>query len=122
MITIEDVEHIAKLAKLSLSEEEKIKYANQMNHILGYFNQLEELDKKNNEHMTNPVSAERARGNPLLRVRQINFMVKNNYLKLECTVITTKDVEHVAKLARMALSEEEKTMFTEQLGNILEYI
>ena len=37
-------------------------------------------------------------------------------------MITIKDVEHVAKLARMSLSEEEKTMFTEQLGNILEYI
>ena len=37
-------------------------------------------------------------------------------------MITIKDVEHVAKLARMALSEEEKIIFTEQLSNILEYI
>jgi aspartyl-tRNA(Asn)/glutamyl-tRNA(Gln) amidotransferase subunit C len=30
-------------------------------------------------------------------------------------------VEHVARLARLALSEEERARFTEQLGRILEY-
>jgi len=36
--------------------------------------------------------------------------------------ITKKDVEHVARLARLALSEEEKDRFTAQLESILEYI
>ena len=31
------------------------------------------------------------------------------------------DVEHVAKLARLGLSEEEKKLFSEQLSAILEY-
>lgn len=35
--------------------------------------------------------------------------------------ITVKDVEHVANLARLELSEEEKTQFTEQLNVILKY-
>lgn len=35
--------------------------------------------------------------------------------------IETKDVEHVAKLARLNLSMEEKSMFTEQLNAILQY-
>ncbi|WP_166245150.1 Asp-tRNA(Asn)/Glu-tRNA(Gln) amidotransferase subunit GatC [Paenibacillus turpanensis] len=35
--------------------------------------------------------------------------------------ITTKDVEHVAKLARLQLSEEEKETFTGQLNAILKY-
>jgi aspartyl-tRNA(Asn)/glutamyl-tRNA(Gln) amidotransferase subunit C len=35
--------------------------------------------------------------------------------------VTQKDVEHVAKLARLGLTEEEKKRFTEQLSNILEY-
>lgn len=35
--------------------------------------------------------------------------------------ISVKDVEHVAKLARLDLSEEEKHMFTEQLNAILKY-
>jgi aspartyl-tRNA(Asn)/glutamyl-tRNA(Gln) amidotransferase subunit C len=35
--------------------------------------------------------------------------------------VTVKDVEHVAKLARLGLTEEEKKRFTEQLSGILEY-
>jgi aspartyl-tRNA(Asn)/glutamyl-tRNA(Gln) amidotransferase subunit C len=37
-------------------------------------------------------------------------------------MITIKDVEHVAKLARLELSEEEKQKFTKQLGDILKYV
>jgi aspartyl-tRNA(Asn)/glutamyl-tRNA(Gln) amidotransferase subunit C len=36
--------------------------------------------------------------------------------------ITKKDVEHVAKLARLALTEEEKEVFTRQLEKILTYV
>mgnify|MGYP000912327111 CR=1 FL=1 len=35
--------------------------------------------------------------------------------------VTLKDVEHVAKLARLALTDEEKERFTKQLNAILEY-
>ncbi len=36
--------------------------------------------------------------------------------------VTLKDVEHVAKLARLEFTEEEKKMFTRQLNQILEYM
>ncbi len=36
--------------------------------------------------------------------------------------ITKKDVEHVAKLARLRLTEEEKEKFGKQLSEILEYV
>ncbi len=36
-------------------------------------------------------------------------------------MVSIKDVEHVAKLARLGLTEEEKKLFTEQLSRILEY-
>lgn len=36
--------------------------------------------------------------------------------------ITKKDVEHVARLARLALSEDEKERYTAQLESILGYI
>ena len=36
--------------------------------------------------------------------------------------ITKKDVEHIAKLARIEFSEEEKEKFTEQLDKILSYV
>ncbi|MCX5779253.1 MAG: Asp-tRNA(Asn)/Glu-tRNA(Gln) amidotransferase subunit GatC [Firmicutes bacterium] len=35
--------------------------------------------------------------------------------------LTTKEVEHVALLARLSLTEEEKKTFTEQLSSILDY-
>lgn len=35
--------------------------------------------------------------------------------------ITRKDVEHVARLARLELTEEEIVLFQEQLGRILEH-
>jgi aspartyl-tRNA(Asn)/glutamyl-tRNA(Gln) amidotransferase subunit C len=35
--------------------------------------------------------------------------------------ISVKDVEHVAWLARLGLTEEEKKRFASQLGDILEY-
>lgn len=37
-------------------------------------------------------------------------------------MITIKDVEHVAKLARLELSEAEKEIFTKQLDSILNYV
>lgn len=36
-------------------------------------------------------------------------------------VIERKDVEHVARLARLDLTEAEKELFQQQLGDILEY-
>ena len=36
--------------------------------------------------------------------------------------ITKQDVEHVARLSRLSLSEAEKEKFTAQLGNILDHI
>jgi len=35
--------------------------------------------------------------------------------------LSKKDVENVAKLARLGLSEEEKALFTKQLSQILDY-
>ena len=37
-------------------------------------------------------------------------------------MITIKDVEHVAKLARLELTEAEKEKFSKQLGDILKYV
>lgn len=37
-------------------------------------------------------------------------------------MITKKDGEHIARLARLKLTEEEKELYTKQLGQILTYI
>ena len=46
-ITIEQVEHVAQLAKLRLSEREKTEYTQQLGDVLTYIEKLEELDTSN---------------------------------------------------------------------------
>jgi aspartyl-tRNA(Asn)/glutamyl-tRNA(Gln) amidotransferase subunit C len=43
-VTIQDVEKIAGLAKLSVSEEEKVKFRKQLDEMLDYVEKLNELD------------------------------------------------------------------------------
>ncbi|MBN1560616.1 Asp-tRNA(Asn)/Glu-tRNA(Gln) amidotransferase subunit GatC [candidate division KSB1 bacterium] len=43
-VSIEQVEHIARLAKLSFTEDEKARLVLQLNQILNYMNKLNELD------------------------------------------------------------------------------
>ena len=43
-VSIKDVERIAELAMLKLTDEEKEKYATQLNHILDYMATLNKLD------------------------------------------------------------------------------
>lgn len=43
-ITREEIEHIAQLSRLDLSEEEKDKFGPQLDAILEYINQLNEVD------------------------------------------------------------------------------
>jgi aspartyl-tRNA(Asn)/glutamyl-tRNA(Gln) amidotransferase subunit C len=43
-ISVAVVEHVARLARLELSEDEKILFAGQMGAILGYVEKLKELD------------------------------------------------------------------------------
>lgn len=52
MISIKDVEHVAKLARLELTEEEKEKYSKQLGDILKYADELNEVDTKNVEPMS----------------------------------------------------------------------
>ncbi len=51
-INISDVEHVAKLARLDLSEEEKEMFTAQLSAILKYAEKLNELDTENVEPTT----------------------------------------------------------------------
>ena len=48
-ISKEDVDKIARLAKLELSEEERIKFAKQLGDIISYVEKLDEVDISNVE-------------------------------------------------------------------------
>lgn len=54
-VTIADVEHIAKLAKLSFSEDEKAKFTDQFNEILTFMEKLNELDTSNVEPLSHVI-------------------------------------------------------------------
>lgn len=54
-VTINDVEHIAKLANLDFTEAEKKKYTHQLNQILEYMEQLNKLDTSNVEPLSHVI-------------------------------------------------------------------
>jgi aspartyl-tRNA(Asn)/glutamyl-tRNA(Gln) amidotransferase subunit C len=54
-ITIKDVEHVAKLARLELSDQEKQTFTEQMNAILKYADQLNQLNTDHVEPTSHPV-------------------------------------------------------------------
>lgn len=51
-VSRKEVEHVAALARLALSEEEKNLYTGQFNVILDYINRLNELNLENIDPMT----------------------------------------------------------------------
>ena len=51
-VTLKDVEHIAKLARLEFSEDEKKKFTHQLNQILEYVEKLNKLDTANVEPLS----------------------------------------------------------------------
>ena len=55
MIEIKDVEHVARLARLNLTEEEKVKFSKQLGDILKYMEQLNEVDTTGVEPMNQPI-------------------------------------------------------------------
>ncbi len=54
-VTLKDVEHIAQLARLEFSEEEKQKFTHQLNDILAYAEQLNKLDTSNVEPLSHVI-------------------------------------------------------------------
>ncbi len=60
-LTLQEVEHIANLARLELSAEELALYRDQLSAILDHFSRLQELDT----HGVKPYSEARQEGMPL---------------------------------------------------------
>lgn len=54
-LSIKDVEHIALLARLHLSEEEKERYRKQLSNILDHISKLQQLDTHNVSPMSSVV-------------------------------------------------------------------
>ena len=71
-VTIKDVEHVAKLARLQFSKEEIEKFTRQFNHILEYMQKLNELDTTNIE--------------PLSHVIELNNVFRKDEVRLSYSV------------------------------------
>ena len=54
-LTKEQVAHVARLARIHMSDEELDKYGPQMNNILGFVEQLSEVDTDNVDPLPSPV-------------------------------------------------------------------
>ena len=54
-VTIKDVEHIARLAKLEFTEAEMEKFTHQLNQILEYVDQLNKIDTTNVEPLSHVI-------------------------------------------------------------------
>ncbi len=57
-VTKSDVEHIAKLAKLEIKEDEITEFTSQFNKVLEYVDKLNELDTNNVKPLLHPVEGE----------------------------------------------------------------
>ena len=57
-VTMKDVEHIAKLAKLSFTEDEKTDFTEQFNEILSFMEKLNELDTSNVEPLSHVIEVQ----------------------------------------------------------------
>ncbi len=57
-ISKEGVRHVAKLARLELSDSEEDRMTGQMNQILGYMDKLNELDTEGISPMTHAIQVE----------------------------------------------------------------
>ena len=55
MITVKDVQHVAKLARLSLTEDECTQFTEQLDKIIGYFDELNAVDTTGVEPMSHPI-------------------------------------------------------------------
>jgi len=92
MIDKEQVQHIAKLARLQLKEEEVVRYQQDLSQILDYFGILEEVNTENVEPMTHFVHHENIaredvsqREDPAIisRIMQLAPAMKDGFLKVK---------------------------------------
>jgi len=66
-VTVRDVEHVAALARLSFSKEEKVKLTAQLNEILRYMEQLNTLDTGNVEPLSHVIELQNVFRQDVLR-------------------------------------------------------
>ena len=82
MITIKDVEHVAKLARLELTEEEKEKFTKQLGDVLKHVDAMNEVDTANVEPMAHAIDFVN-----VMREDEVYYEQTKEELMKRCTVI-----------------------------------
>lgn len=89
-----DVEHVAELARLSFSEEEKGDLIGDLNSVLGYVEKLSELDTDDVEIIVNPYYIEnKFREDDIEPSMELSSVLDNAPDKLEEYVVVPKIIE-----------------------------
>jgi len=89
MITKKEVAHIAKLARLGLTEKEIEKFQGELSKILDYFEKLKEIDILNVEPTSHSIKVENVmREDKELKIKNEKLLdlspeTKNGYLKVK---------------------------------------
>ena len=68
MLTPQDVAHIAELSKLSLSDDEKVKFASQLSSVLAFVDQLAKVDTADVE--------------PMAHVREVSNVMREDVVRI----------------------------------------
>ena len=93
-VTKKDVEHVAELARLHFTEEEKENLIQDLNNILGYIDQLNELDTEGHDIIVNPYYIEnKLREDEIRPSLELNEVLSNAPAKLEEYFLVPKVIE-----------------------------
>lgn len=93
-VTKKDVEHVAELARLHFTEEEKENLIQDLNNILGYIDQLNELDTEGHDIIVNPYYIEnKLREDEIKPSLELKEVLSNAPAKLEEYFLVPKVIE-----------------------------
>lgn len=93
-VSKKDVEHVAELARLYFTEEEKVDLIQDLNNILGYIEKLNELDTENDDIIVNPYYIEnKLREDEVKPSMELNEVLANAPSKLEEYFLVPKVIE-----------------------------
>lgn len=94
LVTKKDVEHVAELARIELSETEKENMIDDLNKVLDYVKKLEELDTENEDIIVNPYYIEnKFRSDEIEESMRIDEVMINAPEKLEEYVLVPRIIE-----------------------------
>jgi len=93
-VSKKDVEYVAQLARIQLSEDEKEQMIGDLNKVLGYMDKLNELDTDNVDIIVNPYYIEnKFREDEVQESMNLEEVIKNSPQNLEEYILVPRIIE-----------------------------